>query len=208
MIEAASSLPTNIGDWNVAGTYYETCNCIAVCPCRRLNGKPGGRSSFGTCQFLLSWWVAAGSADGTDLSDCSVAMAGFYDDDEAGSPWRVVLYIDVSASESAFEVLKLIFLGRAAGNILFTSHIAEVIGVRRARIILDHTKGAESISVEDRASARVERRAVYDGTVTCAIPGHEHVGEESISRAKVTDGPLSWSYQGRCGFATVFRYHS
>ena len=143
MIEPATSDPTKPAIWSVAGTYYETCNCIAVCPCRRLNGGRGGRSTFGVCQFLLSWHVRTGNADGTDLSNRSVAMAGFYDDDEAGSPWRVVLYIDEEAGEPAFEALKLIFLGRAAGNILFTSHIAEVIGVRRAAIALQHAKGAE-----------------------------------------------------------------
>ena len=38
--------------WSVSGSYYESCNCDAVCPCRRLNGKPGGDSTYGVCQFL------------------------------------------------------------------------------------------------------------------------------------------------------------
>ena len=63
--------------WRVAGTYYETCNCDAVCPCRRLNGKPGGRSQYELCQFLLSWRIDSGAADDVDLSGRLVAMAGF-----------------------------------------------------------------------------------------------------------------------------------
>ena len=50
--------------WSVAGSYYESCNCEAVCPCRRLNGRPGGNSTYGICQFLLSWDILRGKAGG------------------------------------------------------------------------------------------------------------------------------------------------
>jgi hypothetical protein len=205
---SATELSMTLRDWKIGGSYYESCNCEAVCPCRRLNGERGGRSTYGVCQFVLSWQVEAGAADGIDLSNLAVAMAGFYSDDEAGSPWRVILYVDERASDAAFDALKLIFLGKAAGNILFTSHIAEVLDVRRAAIRLGHRKGAEWVSVGEVASASVERRADYEGTVTCAIPGHEHLGEESVSRARVEDRSLAWSYEARCGFATGFEYHS
>src|SRR5271169_5241728 len=46
--------------WRIAGTYYESCNCEAICPCRRVNGRPGGRSTYGICRFLLSWRILAG----------------------------------------------------------------------------------------------------------------------------------------------------
>jgi hypothetical protein len=70
------------GEWDVSGSYYETCSCDAVCPCRRHNGRPGGRSVYGVCQFLLTWHVLAGHAGSVDLSGRRVAMAGFYNDDE------------------------------------------------------------------------------------------------------------------------------
>ena len=31
--------------WAIAGTYLEACNCEAICPCRRIGGRSGGRSS-------------------------------------------------------------------------------------------------------------------------------------------------------------------
>lgn len=194
--------------WRVAGTYYESCNCEAVCPCRRLNGKPGGRSSFRLCQFLLSWRVAEGEADGVDLAGRTVVMAGFYDSDETGSPWTVSLYIDRNAGDAAFDALSAIFLGKKAGNMLFTSNILDVVAVRRADIRLDHTKRRERISVREFGSAEVERRADYEGTVTCGIPGHDRPGEESVSRSSVADQTLKWAYEGRCGFATDYEYRS
>lgn len=194
--------------WQLSGTYYETCNCEAVCPCRRQNGKPGRRSTFRTCQFLLSWEIISGFTDGVDVAGRSVAMAGFYDNEVAGSPWTVALYIDEGASEAAFGALSGIFLGKRGGNIFFTANIFEVIAVRRAELRLDHTKNRERILVRDFASAEVEKLANTDSTITCAIPGHEHPGVESISRSSVNDRLLVWSYEGRCGFATDFDYRS
>ena len=91
--------------WRIAGSYYESCNCQAVCPCRRVNGRPGGRSTYGICYGLLSWEILAGDFDGVDLSGRKVAMAVMYDNDEAGSPWRVVLYVDEGTSAAAETAL-------------------------------------------------------------------------------------------------------
>jgi len=194
--------------WRVAGTYYESCNCDAVCPCRRLNGQPGGKSSYRLCQFLLSWHIAEGFSDGTDLAGRSVAMAGYYDSDEKGSPWTVALYIDQSAGDAAFDALAAIFLGKKGGNILFTSNIVNVLAVRRADIALDHTRDRERISVREFASAEVEKLADFEGTVSCGISGHDHPGQESVARSRVADGPLAWAYEGRCGFAAGYDYFS
>jgi hypothetical protein len=197
-----------IKNWRVAGSYYETCNCNAVCPCRRLNGNPGKTSSFQQCQFLLSWKVDKGFADEIDLDGLKLAMAGFYDNAVAKSPWTIALYIDRQVTSAQFDALAAIFLGKCGGTIFFAKNIADIIAVRRAELSLNHSKDGEWISVRDFAAAAVERRADYEGTVTCSIPGHEHFGVESVSRSSVNDGPLAWTYEGRCGFATEFDYHS
>ena len=64
--------------WRISGTYFESCNCDAICPCRRTDGAPGGRSTHGTCIGVLSWVIDEGSADGVDLSGLPVAMAVRY----------------------------------------------------------------------------------------------------------------------------------
>src|SRR5436190_5096422 len=117
---------TEIESWRVAGSYYESCNCPAVCPCRRMNGVPGGRSTYGICQFVLSWRILEGAAAGIDLSNLHVSMAGFYNNDEAGAPWSVILYVDERADDRQFDALGKIFLGRSGGNMRFTSEIATV----------------------------------------------------------------------------------
>jgi hypothetical protein len=119
--------------WSISGSYYESCNCQAVCPCRRLNGAPGGKSTYGICQFLLSWDIHRGMAQGVDLTGRQVVMAGFYDDAERGSPWSIKLFIDDRAPDAPLRQLERIFLGKAGGNMPFTSNISGHRICRRAR---------------------------------------------------------------------------
>src|SRR4051794_17836991 len=49
--------------WWIRGTYFESCNCDAICPCRRIDGGGGGRSTHGVCMGVLSWLIEDGAAD-------------------------------------------------------------------------------------------------------------------------------------------------
>ena len=62
-------------EWSLRGSYFESCNCDAICPCRRIDGRAGGRSTHGVCKGLLSWIVAEGDAGGVDLGGLAVAIA-------------------------------------------------------------------------------------------------------------------------------------
>jgi hypothetical protein len=194
--------------WSITGSYYESCNCQAVCPCRRLNGAPGGNSTYGLCQFLLSWDIHDGEAGGVGLGGRQVVMAGFYSDAEPGKPWSIKLFIDERAESEQYLQLERIFLGRAGGNMPFTSNIATIFDVERAKISLVHEPGHETIRLGELATSAVARRAEYDGQVTCGIPGHDHPGTEYVASLAVHDGPLQWDYEERCGFATDFHFHS
>ena len=98
-------------DWRIAGAYLESCNCDAICPCRMVDGVVGGRSTHGICFGVLGWRIDDGHAGDVDLSGLGVALALRYDDDEPGSPWTVVLYVDERSDERQLDVLSDIFLG-------------------------------------------------------------------------------------------------
>ena len=72
--------------WRVSGSYFESCNCDPICPCRRIDGVPGGRSTHGECVGVLSWVIDRGHAADVSLDGLAVALATRYHDDEAGSP--------------------------------------------------------------------------------------------------------------------------
>ena len=54
----------NDRDWRVRGSYFEACNCDAICPCRSVHGRPGGPSTHGVCYGTLSWQTREGHAGG------------------------------------------------------------------------------------------------------------------------------------------------
>src|SRR5262245_24533655 len=100
--------------WRVSGTYFEVCSCEAICPCRRQGGmKLTTGSTYGVCDFALSWHIVNGAFGDVDISDRFVVMAGSYRDDEPDKPWRVILYVDERSSDRQFSALSGIYLGSA-----------------------------------------------------------------------------------------------
>ena len=68
--------------WHVRGSYLESCNCDAICPCRRVGGVGGGRSTHGICLGALSWLIEDGHADRIALDGLGAVLAIRYEDDE------------------------------------------------------------------------------------------------------------------------------
>ena len=141
------SAPVPVVDWHVRGSYFEACNCEAICPCRSVGGRPGGPSSFGECFGTLSWHIHDGRADGIDLSGLRTVMSLRYlDRVQPSTPWEVVLYVDQGADARQRAAIADIFLGRAGGTVarLYGPAIGEVHAVRPARITLEHTSAPQT----------------------------------------------------------------
>lgn len=197
--------------WQIRGTYFESCNCDAICPCRRIDGVPGGRSTHGVCLGVLSWLIETGSAGDVDLSGLPVAMAIRYSDDEPGSPWTWILYLDERAAPEQRAALEAIFAGRsqgdAKGHFPWTWKASDLVAVRSVAIDVDHTRRRQLLRIRDRVSVRIRDR--YDGseTVSCIIPGHERPGEELVTDELVVDDEkLRFTYSGVCGYGSTFDY--
>jgi hypothetical protein len=114
----AVSASRPVADWRIRGSYFEGCNCEAICPCRSVGGRPGGSSSFGECFGALSWHVHDGHADGLDLSDLRAVMSiRFLDRVQPSTPWEVVLYVDDNGDDRQRAAVADILLGRAGGTV-------------------------------------------------------------------------------------------
>jgi hypothetical protein len=197
--------------WRIRGTYFESCDCDAICPCRRIDGVPGGRSTHGVCAGVLSWLIEKGAADHIDLSGQPVALAFRYSDDEPGSPWTWVLYLDACASDEQLAALEGIFTGQFGGDaerhFPWAWKASDRVAVRTTQIDVDHTRRRQRLRVRDRISVRIRDRYNGGETVTCVIPGHEQAGEELIAdELSVDDSSLAFSYRGVCGYASTFDY--
>ena len=197
--------------WRIGGSYFESCNCDAICPCRRIDGATGGRSTHGVCTGVLTWLIREGTIEGVDVAGLPVAMAIRYDDDEPGSPWTWILYLDERASDAQRTALTSVYTGGLGGDAL--AHFpwawkqSDLAGVRSVPIEIDHTPRRQWLRIRDVVDVRI--RDAYDGTasVSCVIPGHERAGEELVAETlDVHDEPLVLSYRGTCGYASTFEY--
>jgi hypothetical protein len=197
--------------WHISGTYFESCNCDAICPCRRVDGVGGGRSTHGVCMGVLSWLIETGSAEGVDLAGQPVALALTYSDDEPGSPWTWVLYLQASASEKQRSVLERIFTGALGGDALehfpWAWKDSTLVAVRPVEIEVAHEPRRQWLRVREYLSVRIRDRFDDQATVTCVIPGHDRSGEELLAdELTVQDGPLEFSFSGVCGYSSTFDY--
>jgi hypothetical protein len=197
--------------WRIAGAYLESCNCQAICPCRMVDGVVGGRSTYGICFGLLGWRIDEGHANGRDISGLGVALAIRYDDDEPGSPWTVVLYVDERGDDEQRKLLGGILLGELGGpHILKLPWVRKprhVVGVRPARI--DLSRNGKTLGVGEVATIRVTRPADEGHEVACGIPGYERIGTEFYAdELRVEDDPFDWELEGNCAFGTMFEYAS
>ena len=197
--------------WHIRGSYFESCNCDAICPCRRIDGVAGGRSTHGICMGVLSWLIEEGNAGGTELAGLAVALAIRYDDDEPGSPWTWILYLDERASEEQQAALEAIFTGRLGGDAEThfpwawkPSHLLEV---RAVAIEVDHAPRRQWLRIREHVTLRIRDRYAGQEAVSCVIPGHDREGEELVTEElRVDDGPLAFDYTGTCGYGATFAY--
>jgi hypothetical protein len=187
--------------FRIAGNYLETCNCDPICPCRRIDGVSVERSTHGICFGALSWRVVEGEVQGIDLSGTGAVMTYSYDDDEPGSPWTLVLYVD-GPSE-----LGKILLGHIGGvhirTLPWVRKPTTSIEVRNARIEFGKGEVCIGQAIRLRATTPFET----DSNVSCIVPGHDRPGTELINdEVVVNDSPFEFELHGTCAFTRDFEY--
>lgn len=189
--------------FRVRGTYFESCNCDAICPCRMVGGIPGGRSTHGVCFGVLSWRIDEGSLASTDLAGLNVVLVCSYDDDEPGSPWSIVLHVDSRADEQQHRALEHIFLD-GIPRLPWIRKVRRLIDVRTSAIEIDGTHVRVGSGIAVHATRPVET----DKPVACGIPGYDRAGYELYAdELRVDDEPFAWELSGNCAYASDFDYY-
>jgi hypothetical protein len=197
--------------WRIVGDYFESCNCEAICPCRTVGSVPGGRSTHGICFGVLSWLVREGQVDGVPLNGLAAAFAIRYSDDEPGSPWTFVVYVDKRGSDEQRAALADILTGERGGDLIlklpWVRKASELVAIRPAAIDLRFEDGGHRLRVGSAIELSASRPFATDERVSCVIPGHHIAGTEYYAdRLSVSDEPFSWELAGNCAFVSTFVY--
>jgi hypothetical protein len=81
------------------------------------------------------------------------------------------------------------------------------VAVRRTAIEVDHTRRRQWLRLRDCVGMTIRSRYAGADQVTCIIPGHDRPGEELVAdELFVEDGPLRFSFRGRCGYGSSSDY--
>ncbi|HWJ45994.1 MAG TPA: DUF1326 domain-containing protein [Gaiellaceae bacterium] len=199
--------------YSVSGTYFESCNCDPICPCRMTDGIAGGRSTYGVCFGALAWQVEDGHVGDIDVSGLRAVLTVRYDDDELGSPWTIVLHVDASADEAQRAALADVFLGTLGGPhvgvLPWVRKTRHLVDVRTSPIDLTPDGDGYRLRVGDAIRLRATRPVSSDAVVRCGIPGYDQPGHELVAdELTVDDDPFAWELSGNCAFASRFAYAS
>jgi len=199
--------------WEISGTYLESCNCDAICPCRRIGGRQGGRSTFGECMGMLSWRIESGAVGDVELAGLNTVMAVRYDDDEQGSPWDHYLYVDERGDAAQRAAIENVFLGRIGGTPVeqfpWAFKASRLLGVRAVPIEIDHAPRRSWVRAGREVTVRVGEPVADQEPVTCIIPGHHREGHELIAESlAVADERLAFEFSGNCAYWSTFAYSS
>jgi hypothetical protein len=200
--------------WRIAGSYLEACNCEAICPCRRIGGRAGGRSTYGECLGALSWIVEEGGVGDLDLAGMKAVLVSRYHDDEPGSPWTFGLFLDARAGGAERKAMADILTGRLGGSprrqFPWAFKDSHLVGVEAVELEIDHAPGRGWFrGGGQRFEVRVRGPVPGQEPVTCVIPGHHRQGRELFSDLIDVDvGPIAFQVSGRCAYESTFDYSS
>jgi hypothetical protein len=199
--------------YSVSGSYFESCNCDPICPCRMADGIPGGRSTYGECLGALAWRIEQGHVDDLELTGLKVVLTVRYHDDEPGSPWTIVLHVDAEATEPQRAALADVFLGNLGGPrvgvLPWVRKTRKLVDVRVDSIELSPDGAGYLLEVGDAVRLWATQPVESDAVVRCGIPGYDQAGRELVAEElKVSDEPFAWEFSGNCAFASRFDYAS
>jgi hypothetical protein len=194
--------------WKLEGTYMESCNCDAICPCIMLNTPTKGEYS-----VLIVWQINKGSDDNIDLSGLNVALLVYSPGKMHETPWDVAVYIDSKAKEDQKSSLLKIFGGKAGGHpAALAEMIGNIIGVADANIEFNKQGKNYTVKIADVADVELETlEGQGGGNITVSnhpfavAPGYSAVvGKAKKSRIKAYD--WDWNFDGQQCMYSQFAY--
>jgi len=196
--------------WRLAGTYFESCSCDAVCPCT-WSGL-SAPATLDRCRALLAYHIDAGEIDGVDVSGLSFAL--FLDTPPvmAEGNWRVGIFLDDAASDSQAEHLTAVLAGQQGGPpAMLAPLIGELLGVERASMTFRDDGGDHSIHIAGAGEVEVaDFVAIPDrGPVQLANVAHPSNTTLTVAparKAAMSTFGIEWGRAGQSGFSAPFSW--
>jgi len=192
--------------WNLAGSYFEACNCEVACPCVFMSAP-----TTGDCTVLIAWHIEDGKHGDTSLNGLNVALAIHSPGHMLKVKWDVALYLDEKATQIQRDALTTIFAGKAGGPpAALAPFIGKVLGVKPVHI--DFQAKGKQRSMNMRGIGEMEimamggaggRDIMIENQPFTAVPNQPAVVAKSKKLA-LHDHGWNWNISEKNGFYSPF----
>lgn len=194
--------------WSLSGTFFESCNCEAYCPCQFLSPPTEEE-----CTSLFAWHIESGRYGEIGLDGLNVAMAFHSPGHVMENKWTLALYLDDRADPAQAEALTQIYGGQAGGFFeALGDMVGEVLPTRTVPIEFQANGRQLGLRLGDLAEMTIEAvPGQEEAEVTIAnppltlTPGHEAVVARS-ERLRFQDHGRSWELSNRHALYAPFTY--
>lgn len=197
--------------YQLAGVFYEACDCYSICPCWTGNDPDEGQ-----CTGIFAWEIEQGSIDGTDVAGLRAVSVSHHTGFRGeGARQRVVIFVDDTATQRQSDALVALLTGSLGGPL---HELADLLGVllavEQASITLRHEGRLTTLSVGRRllvegvttegASGRPIR--LSDGQLSEVLGTPAEVGESWRFRIGLPEHSMETNLRGRSTMSGRFSY--
>jgi hypothetical protein len=138
--------------YELDGRMQEVCSCATYCPCWAGLDPDGG-----TCGFAWVFHFDRGQINGTDVTGLNMGFLGHLPGNVFNGNVRLLVLVDERSSDAQQEALLAAFTGQVGGPLAdLAGLVGEVVGVERAEIEFDVTKGSGRFRAGDQFGGEVE----------------------------------------------------
>ena len=199
---------SEIKQWQLQGSYFETCNCETACPCVWLQAP-----SEGDCKLLVAWHIETGHFEQQNLDNLNIALACYSPGQMTEGNWQAALYIDERADDAQFDAITQIFSGQQGGHLaILMSFVSEVLGIKKVKIDYRAEDKKRFMSIPGIAQAEIESIQGITGAESsinnpplCVVSSHPSTVAKS-KHYQYQDFDKNWQFSERNGYNSPFVY--
>jgi hypothetical protein len=141
--------------WSLEGTYFENCNCDAICPCTWSGlSEP---ATHDRCKVVLNYHIDRGAIDGVDVSGLTFAIVADTPPVMIDGNWRVGVLLDDKATQEQAQQLGSVISGQKGGPpAMLHPLIGEMLGVQSMPVTYTEEGRRHRVQWGDAVSMEVE----------------------------------------------------
>ncbi len=189
--------------WEIAGLYFEACNCDSVCPCYTAQAP-----TYGFCEGNCAWHIERGQHGEVALDGLNVIMVQRCEGHMRQNRWKCWFFVDDRATGDQFAALKQVFSLAGGGHLARTfGSLWEVQGVERAEIEVKIEGWKHRASILGRMGLAIGLLKSEVGPTLCRVPnvpGVAALADEDWFEG----GELKFDHRNQNALTTTFRYAS